>query len=212
MTTTATSVTRVLIVDDHELVRQGLAELLSRHPRIDVVGSAGGGMQALELYTERQPDVTLVDLRMSPMDGVETITALRELDPSARTILLTTYDTEEDIYRGLKAGAASYLLKEVGLNDLVDTILAVHAGEKRIPARIAAKLAEHMAKPALTPRQLDTLRLVVAGRSNQEIAERLNITEGTVKAHVKAILSKFGARDRAHAAAIALKRGIVRAT
>lgn len=210
MNTTA-SVTRVLIVDDHELVRQGLAELLSRHPRIDVVGSAGGGMQALELYTERQPDVTLVDLRMSPMDGVETITALRELDPSARTILLTTYDTEEDIYRGLKAGAASYLLKEVGLNDLVDTILAVHAGEKRIPARIAAKLAEHMAKPALTPRQLDTLRLVVAGRSNQEIAERLNITEGTVKAHVKAILSKFGARDRAHAAAIALKRGIVRA-
>ena len=210
MTNTA-SVTRVLIVDDHELVRQGLAELLSRHPRIDVVGSAGGGMQALELYTERQPDVTLVDLRMSPMDGVETITALRELDPSARTILLTTYDTEEDIYRGLKAGAASYLLKEVGLNDLVDTILAVHAGEKRIPARIAAKLAEHMAKPALTPRQLDTLRLVVAGRSNQEIAERLNITEGTVKAHVKAILSKFGARDRAHAAAIALKRGIVRA-
>jgi two-component system, NarL family, response regulator len=211
MTTTA-GVTRVLIVDDHELVRQGLAELLSRHPRIDVVGSAGGGMQALELYTERQPDVTLVDLRMSPMDGVETITALRELDPSARTILLTTYDTEEDIYRGLKAGAASYLLKEVGLNDLVDTILAVHAGEKRIPARIAAKLAEHMAKPALTPRQLDTLRLVVAGRSNQEIAERLNITEGTVKAHVKAILSKFGARDRAHAAAIALKRGIVRAS
>jgi two-component system NarL family response regulator len=168
-------------------------------------------MQALELYTEQKPDVTLVDLRMSPMDGVETITALRELDPSARTILLTTYDTEEDIYRGLKAGAASYMLKDVGLNDLVDTILAVHAGEKRIPARIAAKLAEHMAKPALTPRQLDTLRLVVAGRSNQEIAERLNITEGTVKAHVKAILSKFGARDRAHAAAIALKRGIVRA-
>jgi two-component system NarL family response regulator len=204
--------TRVLIVDDHELVREGLAELLGRHPAIDVAGKADGGQNALQLYPEIKPDVTLVDMRMSPMDGVATIGALRELDPDARIILLTTYDTEEDIYRGLKAGAASYLLKDVGLDELVETIVAVSAGEKRIPAPIAAKLAEHMAKPALTPRQLDTLRLVVAGRSNQEIAERLNITEGTVKAHVKAILSKFGARDRAHAAAIALKRGIVRAS
>jgi len=145
------------------------------------------------------------------MDGIETIGALRELDPTARIILLTTYDTEEDIYRGLKAGAASYLLKEVPLEELVETILAVRNGEKRIPTAIAAKLAEHMAKPTLTPRQLDTLRLVVAGHSNLEIAQQLNITEGTVKAHVKAILSKFGARDRAHAAAIALKRGIVHA-
>ena len=204
--------TRVLIVDDHELVREGLAELLSRHPKIEVVGKADGGTQALQLYQVQRPDVTLVDLRMSPMHGIETIGALRGLDANARIILLTTYDTEEDIYRGLKAGAASYLLKEVGIDELVDTITAVAAGENRIPARIAAKLAEHMAKPALTPRQLDTLRLVVAGRSNQEIAEELHITEGTVKAHVKAILSKFGARDRAHAAAIALKRGIVRAS
>ena len=204
--------TRVLIVDDHELVREGLAELLGRHPKIEVVGKADGGNQALQLYQVQRPDVTLVDLRMSPMDGIETIGALRDIDANARIILLTTYDTEEDIYRGLKAGAASYLLKEVGIDELVDTITAVAAGEKRIPARIAAKLAEHMAKPSLTPRQLDTLRLVVAGRSNQEIARELNITEGTVKAHVKAILSKFGARDRAHAAAIALKRGIVRAS
>jgi two-component system NarL family response regulator len=204
--------TRILIVDDHELVRQGLAELLSRHERIEVVGSAENGMQAIELYGAVHPDVSLVDMRMSPMDGVQTIGAIRELDPDARIILLTTYDTEEDIYRGLKAGASSYLLKDVGMTELVDTILAVHAGEKRIPAQIAAKLAEHMATPSLTPRQLDTLRLVVAGRSNHEIAQRLNITEGTVKAHVKAILSKFGARDRAHAAAIALKRGIVRSS
>jgi DNA-binding NarL/FixJ family response regulator len=202
--------TRVLIVDDHELVRQGLAELLGRNPRIDVVGSAESGMRALELYGQARPDVSLVDMRMSPMDGVETIVALRQLDADARIILLTTYDTEEDIYRGLKAGAASYLLKDVGLGELVDTIVAVHSGEKRIPGRIAAKLAEHMAKPSLTPRQLDTLQLVVAGRSNQEIASHLHITEGTVKAHVKAILAKFGARDRAHAASIALKRGIVR--
>jgi two-component system NarL family response regulator len=202
---------RVLIVDDHELVREGLAELLGRETGIEVTGKASSGAMALELYGRVRPDVTLVDLRMTPMDGIETIGALRDLDPDARIILLTTYDTEEDIYRGLRAGAASYLLKEVGLNELVDTIQAVSAGEKRIPAHIAAKLAEHMAKPALTPRQLDTLRLVVAGRSNQEIAAHLNITEGTVKAHVKAILSKFGARDRAQAAAIALKRGIVRA-
>jgi two-component system NarL family response regulator len=202
--------TRILIVDDHELVREGLAELLARQSQIDVVGKAESGMQARELFAQLRPDVTLVDLRMSPMDGVETIGALREIDPTARIILLTTYDTEEDIFRGFTAGAASYLLKEVGLEELVDTIQAVHAGEKRIPPKIAAKLAEHMAKPSLTPRQLDTLRLVVAGRSNQEIAERLNITEGTVKAHVKAILAKFGARDRAHAASIALKRGIVR--
>jgi DNA-binding NarL/FixJ family response regulator len=204
--------TRILIVDDHELVREGLAELLGRHPAIEVAGKADGGKRALELYADLHPDVTLVDLRMSPMDGVETIGALRELDPAARIILLTTYDTEEDIYRGLKAGAASYLLKEVPLEELVETIVAVRNGEKRIPTAIAAKLAEHMAKPTLTPRQLDTLRLVVAGHSNLEIAQQLNITEGTVKAHVKAILSKFGARDRAHAAAIALKRGIVHAS
>lgn len=202
---------RVLIVDDHELVREGLAELLSRHPRITVAGKADTGQRAVELFGEIRPDVTLVDLRMTPMDGIDTIRALCERDPKARIILLTTYDTDEDIYRGLKAGAASYLLKNVGLNELVGTIEAVYAGERRIPAHIAAKLAEHMAQPELTPRQLDTLRLVVAGLSNQEIAGRLFITEGTVKAHVKAILAKFGARDRAQAAAIGLKRGIVRA-
>jgi two-component system NarL family response regulator len=211
MTNTAEPI-RVLIVDDHELVREGLAELLSRHPSIAIVGKAENGMRATELYAELRPDVTLVDLRMTPMDGIETIEALCEDDPRARIILLTTYDTDEDIYRGLKAGAASYLLKDVGFDELVGTIQAVHAGERRIPAHIAAKLAEHMAQPELTPRQLDTLRLVVAGLSNQEIAERLFITEGTVKAHVKAILSKFGARDRAQAASIALKRGLVRTT
>jgi two-component system NarL family response regulator len=210
--TDPTAPIRILIVDDHELVREGLAELLGRHPRIAVVGKADTGMRAAELFAETQPDVALVDLRMTPMDGIETIQRLCAMDPRARIILLTTYDTDEDIYRGLKAGAASYLLKDVGLSELVRTIEAVYAGERRIPSHIASKLAEHMAQPELTPRQLDTLRLVVAGLSNQEIAQRLFITEGTVKAHVKAILAKFGARDRAQAAAIALKRGIVRAT
>jgi two-component system NarL family response regulator len=209
MTTTAARV-RVLVVDDHELVREGLAELLGRDPDVEVIGTAGSGEEALTLYQSTTPDVTLVDLRMTPMDGVEVIQRLREQDPSARIIMLTSYDTDEDVYRGLRAGAASYLLKDVGLSELVTTIRAVHRGEKRIPASIASKLAEHMANPELTPRQLDTLRLIVDGLSNQDIATRLNITEGTVKAHVKAILTKFGARDRAQAASIALKRGIVR--
>ncbi|MEO7966736.1 MAG: response regulator transcription factor, partial [Gemmatimonadaceae bacterium] len=168
--------------------------------------------EALRLFREHRPDVTLVDLRMLPTDGVTVIGWLREENPEARIVMLTSYDTDEDIYRGLKAGASSYLLKQVGLGELVQTIRAVHAGERRIPPAIAAKLAEHMANPQLTPRQVDTLRLIVDGLSNQEIANRLNITEGTVKAHVKAILAKFGARDRAQAASVALKRGIVRAS
>lgn len=209
--TAPASAIRVLILDDHELVREGLAELLGRDPSMEVVGKAETGEEALRMFREQRPDVTLVDLRMSPTDGVTVIGWLREENPEARIIMLTSYDTDEDIYRGLKAGASSYLLKQVGLGELVQTIRAVHAGERRIPPAIAAKLAEHMANPQLTPRQVDTLRLIVDGLSNQEIASRLNITEGTVKAHVKAILAKFGARDRAQAASVALKRGIVRA-
>jgi two-component system NarL family response regulator len=206
----ATSPIRVLIVDDHELIRSGLAELLGREPNVTVVGSAASGEEALAIYGEHKPDVTLVDMRMTPMDGVEVIMKVREIDPGARLIMLTNYDTDEDVYRGLRAGAASYLRKDVGLEELVSTVRAVHGGEKRIPPAIAAKLAEHMAVPELTPRQLDTLRLIVEGLSNQAIAKKLHVTEGTVKAHVKAILAKFGARDRAHAASIALRRGIVR--
>jgi two-component system, NarL family, response regulator len=210
--TAPSSPIRVLILDDHELVREGLAELLGREPSMEVVGKAETGEEALRMFREQRPDVTLVDLRMVPTDGVTVIGWLREENPEARIIMLTSYDTDEDIYRGLKAGASSYLLKQVGLGELVQTIRAVHAGERRIPPAIAAKLAEHMANPQLTPRQVDTLRLIVDGLSNQEIANRLNITEGTVKAHVKAILAKFGARDRAQAASVALKRGIVRAS
>lgn len=206
---TATPI-RVMIVDDHELIRSGLAELLGREPNVTVVGCAASGEEALAMFSEHTPDVTLVDMRMTPMDGVEVITRVREIDPSARLIMLTNYDTDEDVYRGLRAGASSYLRKDVGLEELVSTVRAVHGGEKRIPPTIAAKLAEHMATPELTPRQLDTLKLIVEGLSNQAIATRLHVTEGTVKAHVKAILAKFGARDRAHAASIALRRGIVR--
>ncbi len=199
----------VLIIDDHELVREGLAEVLGRFPDIRVVSRAGSGPEGLLAFRQFRPDVALVDLRMGVMDGVETITALRAEFPDARVILLTAWDTDEDIYRGLKAGAASYLMKDVGATELVETIRAVGRGEKRIPAPVAAKLADHMATERLTPRQLDTLRLIVAGRSNLEIARELGITEGTVKAHVKAILAKLNARDRTQAATIALKRGLV---
>jgi two-component system NarL family response regulator len=199
-----------LIVDDHELVRDGLAEMLGRLDDFEIVGTAPGGPDALELYREQRPDVVIVDLRMTPMDGIQTITALRQIAPAARAILLTTSEADEDIYQGLKAGAASYLPKSVPLADLLDTIRAVHAGERRIPEAIAAKLAAHVAAPELTARQLDTLRLVVKGLSNREIAGELNVTEGTVKAHVKAILSKVGARDRTQAASIAIRRGLVR--
>jgi len=201
---------RILIVDDHELVRDGLAEMLGRTTGFVIAGTASGGARALELFQASRPDVAIVDLRMTPMDGIQTVTAMKKIDPSVPAILLTTYEADEDIYQGLKAGASSYLPKSVGFADLVDTIRAVHAGERRIPEQIAAKLAAHMASPELTARQLDTLRLLVNGLSNREIARELNVTEGTVKAHVKAILSKVGARDRTQATSIAIRRGLVR--
>ncbi|MEP7346296.1 MAG: response regulator transcription factor [Gemmatimonadaceae bacterium] len=200
---------RVLIVDDHELIREGLAELLSRSDDISVVAKADSGAKALALFREHNPDVSLIDLRMAPMSGIETIVSLKKEYPDARIIMLSAFDTDDEIYQGLRAGAASYLLKDVAWEELLGTIRAVHNGEKRVPSHIAAKLADHMSKPELTARQLDTLRLIVAGRSNQEIADQLYITEGTVKAHVKAILSKLGARDRTQAATLAIKRGIV---
>jgi two-component system NarL family response regulator len=201
---------RLLIVDDHELVRDGLAEMLARTDGFVIAGTASNGAAALELFQSTHPDVAIVDLRMTPMDGIETVAAMKKLDSRVPSILLTTYEADEDIYQGLKAGASSYLPKSVGFADLVDTIRAVHAGERRIPEPIAAKLAAHMAAPELTARQLDTLRLLVHGLSNREIARELNVTEGTVKAHVKAILFKMGARDRTQAASIALRRGLVR--
>jgi two-component system NarL family response regulator len=201
---------RVLLVDDHAIMREGLAAVLSAHPGLEVVGQAGDGKTALQLFSELSPDVSIVDLRMSPMDGVEITTAMREASPNARVILLTTYDTDEEVFRGLRAGAASYLLKDVDSARLIETIRAVHSGRKAISPEIAAKLADHMASDSLTPRQLDVLKCLSQGKSNLEIANTLFISEGTVKAHVKAILQKLEARDRTQAITIALKRGLVR--
>ena len=201
---------RILIVDDHTIMREGLAAVLGAHPGLEVVGQAGDGEKALQLFRELAPDVSVVDLRMSPMDGVAVTEAMRSANPNARVVLLTTYDTDEEVFRGLRAGASSYLLKDVDSARLIDTIRAVHAGRKAISPEIAAKLAEHVASDVLTPRQQEVLRCLAQGKSNLEIANTLFISEGTVKAHVKAILQKLDARDRTQAITIAIRRGLIR--
>ncbi|WP_337172808.1 response regulator transcription factor [Gemmatimonas aurantiaca] len=201
---------RILLVDDHAILREGLAALLSSVDGMQVVGQAGDGATAIDLYRDLLPDVVICDLRMHPMDGTEVTSTIRAEFPSARIILLTTYDTDEEVFRGLRAGASSYVLKDVEPAHLVDTVQAVHAGRKAIAPSIAAKLAEHVANDALTARQLEVLGCLAQGRSNIEIAGTLYISEGTVKAHIKAILQKLGARDRTQAVTIGIKRGLIR--
>lgn len=201
---------RILLVDDHSIMREGLAAVLEKDADLQVVGQAGDGAKAMELYHELQPDVSIVDLRMSPMDGVQITEAMREQNANARIILLTTYDTDEEVFRGLKAGASSYLLKDVASAELISTIRTVHAGRKAISPEIASKLAEYVASDSLTARQREVLNCLALGKSNMEIADMLFISEGTVKAHVKAILHKLEARDRTQAITIAIKRGLVR--
>lgn len=200
---------RLLLVDDHSIMREGLAAVLERGGDLKVVGQAGDGATALALFREMEPDVCIVDLRMAPMDGVEITEAMREINVNARIILLTTYDTDEEVFRGLKAGASSYLLKDVGFPELISTIHTVHSGRKAISPEIASKLAEYVASDALTARQREVLDCLAQGKSNMEIAGMLFISEGTVKAHVKAILHKLEARDRTQAVTIAIKRGLV---
>ncbi len=203
------SAIRVLLVDDHAIMREGLAAVLTSYG-IDVVGEASDGATALQLFESLAPDVCVVDLRMTPMDGAEVTMRMRQRNHDARVILLTTYDTDEEVFRGLRAGASSYLLKDVGSEELVNTIRAVRDGRKVIAPAIAAKLAEHVASDVLTPRQTEVLRCLSEGKSNLEVAQSLFISEGTVKAHVKAILAKLDARDRTQALMIAFKRGLLR--
>jgi two-component system NarL family response regulator len=201
---------RILIADDHPIVREGLAMILERRDDMTVVAEAGNGQEAVDLFRAHRPDVILMDLNMPVMDGVTAITRIREEHPAARVIVLTTFDGDEDIYRGIQAGARAYLLKDAPRENLLEAIRAVHAGQTRIPPEVSAKLAERIRYPALTPRELEVLRLMVAGHSNQEIGQILSITEGTVKAHVNSILSKLDVNDRTQAVTTALKRGIVR--
>ncbi|HEX6605668.1 MAG TPA: response regulator transcription factor [Chloroflexia bacterium] len=201
---------RVLIADDHPVVREGVAAMIERRPDMTVVGEAATGREAVAAYRAAQPDVVLMDLRMPDMTGVEAIGAIRGEFPGARIIVLTTYDGDEDIYRGLQAGARAYLLKDAPRDDLLDAIRAVHAGQSRIPPAVAARLAERvLAGPELTARELEVLQGIVAGRSNKEIGAALGISEGTVKAHVNSILGKLGVADRTQAVTTALQRGIV---
>jgi DNA-binding NarL/FixJ family response regulator len=200
---------RILVVDDHHVVRQGLVALLNIMPNIEVVGEASDGVQAIELYRTLRPDITLMDLQLPNLGGVDAILKIRADDPAARFIVLTTLDGDEDIFRSLQAGAKAYLLKGMTVDELLSTIQAVHSGRTLISPAIAEKLAERMSTQALTHRELKVLERIVAGRANKEIASDLKISEATVKSHINSLLGKLGVSDRTHAATVALQRGIV---
>jgi DNA-binding NarL/FixJ family response regulator len=206
---TAPKQIRIALVDDHPLLRQGIAALISDQPDLQLVGQASNGLEAIEQFRLHRPDVMLMDLQMPGMNGIDAMSAIRAEFPDARFVVLTTYTGDVQIVRALKAGARAYLLKSLLHRELLDTIRAVHAGQKRIPPEIAAELADHAADDALTPREIEVLRLIAAGNANKIVADQLSITEETVKAHVKNILSKLDANDRTHAVTIGLKRGII---
>jgi len=200
---------RILTVDDHQLLREGIAAVLEAQPDMVLVGQASNGREAIEGFRQHRPDVTLMDLRMPDMSGIEAITAIRAEFPNARVIVLTTYAGDVQAAAALKAGACGYLLKNLVRKELIETIRAVYAGKRRVPPEIATEIAEHIADDALTEREIDVLRRVAAGKSNKVIAAELDISEGTVKTHMKSILPKLDAGDRTHAVMIALKRGIL---
>ncbi len=198
-----------MVIDDQAVVRQGLVSLIGTVPDMTVIAEGTNGQQAIELYRKHRPDVTLIDLRMPIVNGVEAITTIRREFPDARLIVLTSYDGDEDIYRSLQAGAQGYLLKDMFFEELEDAIRKVHAGSKRIPAQVAERLAERMSGSQLTGRELEVLKQIVRGNSNREIAAALKISEATVKSHINSILSKLGVTDRTQAATTALQRGLV---
>ncbi len=200
---------RVLVVEDHNVVRQGLVALLKVVDGLDVVGEAADGMEAMAQFRKHRPAVTLIDLRLPRLSGVDVIQRLRAEEPQARFIVLTTYDGDEDIYRALKAGAKAYLLKGMTTEELVTAIRAVHAGHSHIPPAIAARLAERVGAEELTQREFDVLEQIVDGKSNKEIGTVLDISEATVKTHINSLLSKLGVSDRTQAATAAIRRGIV---
>jgi DNA-binding NarL/FixJ family response regulator len=191
------------------LIREGIAALIATQSDMQMIGEASNGREAVEEFRKHRPDITLMDLQMPEMSGIDAISAIRGESPDARIIVLTTHAGDFQVSRAIKAGARAYLLKGMLGNELLETIRAVHAGKKRLSAEIAAEIAEHAADDALTPREIDVLRLVARGNANKEIARKLSLTEETVKTHVKNILAKLGASDRTHAVAIGFKRGII---
>ena len=200
---------RILVADDHPIVREGLRGLIAVQPDIVVVAEASNGREAIQQFRIHRPDVTVMDLQMPEMDGVDAVFAIRDEFPGAKIIVLTTYAGDAQVLRALKAGAQGYLLKAVMHKELADNIRAVYAGRKVMAPEAAAQLAEHTGEEALTPKEIEVLRLIAAGNANKEIAAQLSISEETVKSRVKNILDKLGANDRTHAVTIGLKRGII---
>jgi DNA-binding NarL/FixJ family response regulator len=200
---------RILVVDDHPVLREGIASLLANEADMVLVGEANNGWEGIEIFRSHRPDITLMDLQMPLMNGSEAILAIRKDFPDARIIVLTTHRGDAQAARAIRAGAYGYLLKTMIRRELVETIRIVHSGRKKVPPEIAVELAEHHIDDALTVREIEVLRQVASGNANKIIADKLNITEETVKAHMRNILSKLNANDRAHAVAIGLKRGII---
>ena len=200
---------RVLTVDDHPLLRDGIAALIGSEEDMELIGEASNGREGLDLFRRFRPDITLMDLQMPEMNGIDAIGAIRGEFPEARIIVLTTHPGDVQVSRALKAGARAYLMKGELRKELLETIRAVHAGQKRLSSEVAAEIAEHVTDSSLTPREIDVLRLVAAGNGNKEVGARLSLTEVTIKSHMKNILAKLGANDRTHAVTIALKRGII---
>lgn len=199
----------VMLVDDHPAFRKGIAALLESEPDLKVVAETGDGGEAIGLYKRTHPDVVLMDLRLPGMGGVEATMAICKEDPDARVVILTTFDADEDIYRAIQSGAKSYVLKDMPDDELAATIRAVHAGEERLPSRVAERLAERQLRADLSPREMDVLQLLIKGRSNKEIGSSLSVTEDTVKAHLKTLFTKLQVRDRTEAAISAIRHGIV---
>ncbi len=207
--TADTSRIRILAVDDHPLVRQGIAGLVATQPDMTMVGEAANGREAIQQFRTHHPDVTLMDLQMPEMNGLDALIAIRNEFPDARVIMLTTYTGDTQILRALKAGAQGYLLKNTLHKELLEAIRAAHKGKKALSPEVSYQVAEHSTDDALTPAEISVLRLIAAGNANKEIADQLSISEETVKSRVKNILSKLNANDRTHAVTIALKRGII---
>jgi two-component system, NarL family, response regulator len=201
---------RILLADDHPIVRQGLAGILNNQPDMTVVAEVDDGEAAIEQFRHYQPDIAILDLRMPNVGGVEAITAIRAEFPNARIIMFTIYDTDEDIYRGLRAGAKAYLLKDAPCEKILEAIRLVNSGGRHITDTVSAKLADRLQQPELTDREHEVLQQIVMGKSNKAIAAALNITEGTVKFHVNSVLTKLNVNDRTQAVVVALKRGLAR--
>ena len=200
---------RVLCVDDHPLLREGIGTVISNQPDMELVGEASNASEAMEQFRKHRPDVTLMDLRLPGMSGIDVMIAIRTEFPEARIIILTTFEGDVEIQRALEAGARAYMLKSMPPKDMVDTIRQVYAGKKRIPQEIATHLAEHYSDESLTGREIDVLRQIAGGNRNRDIADKLFITEETVKVHVKHIMEKLGASDHTQAVAIGVRRGII---